>query len=72
MPKCKEVLGDITKMAVTGAGTLDFADQSIPDRTVFIYFNASGKSWILHLMLMAITLTDLDGTPLVTFAAAEV
>jgi hypothetical protein len=70
MPECTEVLG-ITTMTVAGAGTVRFADPSVADRTV--QFNLTLVENIgSALDAYAITLTDLAGLPLVTFAAAGV
>ena len=70
MPTSTEVLG-ITTMTVTGAGTLNFADSSVTDRTVLFTLTKVENIGSLP-DAYAITLTDLANLPLVTFAAAGV
>lgn len=70
MPECTEVLG-ITTMTVEGAGVVRFADPSVADRTVFFTLTLVeniGSSDDAY----TIVLSDLAGTPLITFAGAGV
>lgn len=70
MPECTEVLG-ITTMTVEGAGTVNFADPGVADRTVLFTLTLVENIGSLD-DAYAITLTDLAGAPLVTFAGAGV
>ncbi|OHX46757.1 hypothetical protein IIE26_06565 [Cytobacillus oceanisediminis] len=70
MPECTEVLG-VTTMTVEGAGTVSFADPGVADRTVLFTLTLVENIGSAD-DTYAITLTDLAGTALITFAAAAV
>lgn len=71
MPECTEVPGGISRMVVRGTGTVDFADPSVADRTVAFTLTLVENAGSLA-DTYSITLFDLGGTPLVTFAATAV
>lgn len=68
MPTCTTVIG-ITTLTVTGAGTIVFADPSVPDRTVLFTLTLV-ENIGTDLDGYSIVLTDVAGLPLVTFAGA--
>ena len=71
MPECEEIPGGISRMVVRGTGTVDFADPSVADRTVAFTLTLVENAGSLD-DTYSITLFDLGGTPLVTFAATAV
>ncbi|WP_248138268.1 hypothetical protein [Bacillus infantis] len=68
MPTCSTVLG-ITTLTVTGAGTIVFSDPSVTDRTALFTLTLV-ENIGTDLDAYSITLTDIAGAPLVTFAGA--